>query len=190
MNPSYFLLSGQRNLGCTVCHPSNSCLRTTFRGGPQNPPYVSCSLQSQVLQWVQLSQLSCHSGIRWMLLQFKCHIWGPSMVYNTKSVVSACTIYSRNRSSHAVPAAVLNPLPVPHWPWSHNAMDFVTGLPPPEGNSIILSIVDRSSKEAHFVALPKLPPALGRAMNLRTVPGSFALTSWMMTWSKMWYVWF
>lgn len=35
-------------------------------------------------------------------------------------------------------------------------MDFVTGLPKSQGNSVILSIVDRFSKAANFIALPKL----------------------------------
>ena len=42
-------------------------------------------------------------------------------------------------------------------------MDFVTGLPPSEGNDTILTIVDRFSKAVHFVPLPKLPTALETA---------------------------
>lgn len=42
-------------------------------------------------------------------------------------------------------------------------MDFVTGLPTSQGNSVILTIVDRFSKSAHFVALAKLPTALTTA---------------------------
>ncbi|KAI3368555.1 hypothetical protein L3Q82_025563 [Scortum barcoo] len=37
--------------------------------------------------------------------------------------------------------------------------DFVTGLPPSNGKTVILTIVDRFSKAAHFVALAKLPTA-------------------------------
>jgi len=42
-------------------------------------------------------------------------------------------------------------------------MDFVTGLPPSEGNTVILTIVDRFSKAVHFIPLPKLPSALETA---------------------------
>ena len=54
---------------------------------------------------------------------------------------------------------MLHPLPVPGRPWSHIALDFVTGLPPSEGKDTILTIVDRFSKTVHFVALAKLPSA-------------------------------
>ncbi|XP_023868962.2 cell division cycle protein 27 homolog [Salvelinus sp. IW2-2015] len=36
---------------------------------------------------------------------------------------------------------------------------FVTGLPPSDGNTTILTVVDRFSKAAHFIPLPKLPSA-------------------------------
>lgn len=45
--------------------------------------------------------------------------------------------------------------PVPGRPWSRITLDFVTGLPPSHGNTI----VDRFSKSVHFVALSKLPTA-------------------------------
>uniref|UniRef100_A0A3Q2DRC9 DUF4939 domain-containing protein n=1 Tax=Cyprinodon variegatus TaxID=28743 RepID=A0A3Q2DRC9_CYPVA len=44
-------------------------------------------------------------------------------------------------------------------PWSHISLDFVTGLPLSQGKAVILTIVDRFSKAAHFVPLPKLPTA-------------------------------
>lgn len=37
------------------------------------------------------------------------------------------------------------------------SLDLVTGHPESSGNTIILSIINRFSKMAHFVALPKLP---------------------------------
>ncbi|KAI3368651.1 hypothetical protein L3Q82_025653 [Scortum barcoo] len=42
---------------------------------------------------------------------------------------------------------------------SRLSLDFVTGLPPSHGHTTILTVVDRFSKMAHFVPLPKLPSA-------------------------------
>ncbi|KAI3375829.1 hypothetical protein L3Q82_004110 [Scortum barcoo] len=44
-------------------------------------------------------------------------------------------------------------------PWSHLTLDFITGLPPSKGNTTVLTVVDRFSKMAHFIPLPKLPSA-------------------------------
>ncbi|KAL0154966.1 hypothetical protein M9458_049229, partial [Cirrhinus mrigala] len=44
-------------------------------------------------------------------------------------------------------------------PWSHIALDFVTALPPSQGNTVVLTVVDRFSKAVHFIPLPKLPSA-------------------------------
>lgn len=44
-------------------------------------------------------------------------------------------------------------------PWSHIALDFITGLPPSAGKTVILTVVDRFSKSAHFIPLTKLPSA-------------------------------
>lgn len=73
--------------------------------------------------------------------------------------MAACQVCAQNKTSRQRPSGLLHPLPVPRRPWSHISLDFVTGLPRSEGNSVILTLVDRFSKMAHFVPLPKLPSA-------------------------------
>lgn len=85
------------------------------------------------------------------------------MAADTRAFIAACTVCACSKTSHQPSPGLLCPLPVPGRPWSHIALDFVTGLPPSQGNTTILTIVDRFSKTAHFVALPKLPTALETA---------------------------
>ena len=76
---------------------------------------------------------------------------------DVKSFVSACPVCAQNKSSTRPSAGLLRLLPVPRRPWSHLALDFVTGLPASAGNAVILTVVDRFSKFTRFLPLPKLP---------------------------------
>ncbi|XP_071356648.1 uncharacterized protein [Trachinotus anak] len=73
--------------------------------------------------------------------------------------VAACPVCARCKVSRRPSSGLLHPLPVPHRPWSDISVDFVTGLPLSEGNTTVLTVVDRFSKMVHFVPLPKLPSA-------------------------------
>jgi len=131
--------------------------------GPVNRLFVPDSVRSQVLQWAHNSRFACHPCVSRSLALLKQHFWWPSMVADTRAFVAACAVCAHAKASHQPPSGLLRPLPVPGRPWSHIALDFVTGLPLSQGNTTILTIVDRFSKTAHFVALPKLPTALGTA---------------------------
>ncbi|XP_071223198.1 uncharacterized protein [Salvelinus alpinus] len=65
-------------------------------------------------------------------------------------------LIARNKTSTKPTSGLLCPLPIPSHLWSHIALDFVTGLPPSNGNSVILTIIYRFSKAAHFIPLSKL----------------------------------
>lgn len=73
--------------------------------------------------------------------------------------VASCAICAQTKSNNSPPVGLLRPLPILSRPWSHIAMGFVTGLPASANNTVILTIVDRFSKAAHFVPLCKLPSA-------------------------------
>ncbi len=74
--------------------------------------------------------------------------------------VDACSMSTQNKTSNAPPVGLLHHLPIPSHPWSHLALDFVIGLPESKGNTVILMVVDRFSKAAHFIPFPKLSSAV------------------------------
>lgn len=62
----------------------------------------------------------------------------------------ACPVCAHNKSSHRAPATLLHPKPLPHCPWSHTAVAFVT-------NTVIFTVVDLFSKSIHLIPLAILP---------------------------------
>lgn len=92
--------------------------------------------------------------------------WWPSMESEVREYVEACSVCARNKVSTGPCMGLLHSLPIPSRPWSNISLDFVTGLPASQGNTTVLTVVDRFSKMARFIALPKLPTAKETAETL------------------------
>uniref|UniRef100_A0A9J8DGU4 Gypsy retrotransposon integrase-like protein 1 n=1 Tax=Cyprinus carpio carpio TaxID=630221 RepID=A0A9J8DGU4_CYPCA len=129
------------------------------RGCPAGRLFVPATLRPEVLRWGHESRVACHPGVRRSLAAIRQRFWWPSMVQDVRQFVLACSVCAQNKTSNQSPVGLLQPLPIPSRPWSHLALDFVTGLPPSRGNTVILTVVDHFSKAAHFIPLPKLPSA-------------------------------
>lgn len=108
---------------------------------PANRLFVPDDTRSQVLQWGHSSKFTCHPGASRTLELIRGKFWWPSMDADTKEFVKACTVCACHKTSNQPSSGLLQPLPVAKRPWSHIAVDFVTGLPPSQGNTVILTIV-------------------------------------------------
>ena len=75
------------------------------------------------------------------------------MHHQVKYYVKACPVCQKNKSEHNPYPGLLEQLPVPEMAWSHISMDFVEGLPKSNNKDVILVIVDRFTKYAHFLPL-------------------------------------
>lgn len=126
---------------------------------PNGTLYVPPSLRSDVITWAHNSRNACHGGVTRTLNLVRRRFFWPSMNPDIREYIAAFSICARSKSSNFPPAGLLHPLPTPSRPWSHIALDFVTGLPLSQGNSVILTIIDRFSKFVCFVPLPQLPTA-------------------------------
>lgn len=81
------------------------------------------------------------------------------MGHDVREFVAASRVCSQQKTLSRPPAGLMHPLSVPRPPWSHTALDFVSGLPVSRGNTVIMTVVDHFSKGCHFVPLPGLPTA-------------------------------
>ena len=126
---------------------------------PPDRLFVPASLRSDVLQWGHASRLTCHPGIQRTQDFLRRRFWWASLEEDVRGFVNACPVCNQGKTSRRPPAGFLHPLPIPHRPWSHISLDFVTGLPASKGHTVVLTLVDRFSKLAHFIPLTKLPSA-------------------------------
>ncbi|KAI2648698.1 Transposon Tf2-9 polyprotein [Labeo rohita] len=147
------------------CWEVESKVRTALHGVtppagcPPNRLFVPEGLRSEVIQWGHCSNVACHPGVSRTLHLVKQGFWWPLMARDVRSFVLACSVCAIGKTSNRPPDGLLQPLPIPSRPWSHIALDFVTALPPSQGNTVVLTVVDRFSKAVHFIPLPKLPSA-------------------------------
>ncbi|KAL0177558.1 hypothetical protein M9458_026452, partial [Cirrhinus mrigala] len=130
---------------------------------PEGLTYVPAVLRKRVLSEVHSVPSSGHPGIEATVHLLRNRFWWPSLRSDTIVFIKQCVTCNTSKTSHQLPAGLLQPLPIPKRPWSHIALDFVTDLPPSQGHTTILSVIDRFSKGCRFVPLPKLPSAMETA---------------------------
>lgn len=75
------------------------------------------------------------------------------MKNDTMLFVKKCPVCQLNKSKHVPSPGLLQPLPVPDFAFTHISMDFVEGLPKSENKDMILVVVDRFTKFAHFISM-------------------------------------
>ncbi len=88
------------------------------------------------------------------------------MARDVARYVKGCSICAISSTPRRLPEGKLVPLPIPHRPWSHLGVDFATDLPPSNGFTTILIVVDRFSKSCKLIPLRGLPSALETAESL------------------------
>jgi hypothetical protein len=70
-----------------------------------------------------------------------------------RDFVCGCVTCQKNKTEHLHPAGLLQPLGVLSAIWADISMDFIEGFHKINDKSVILTVVDRFSKAAHFITL-------------------------------------
>ena len=109
------------------------------------------NLRTRVLQEKHDHPTSSHFGFNKTLELVRRDYTWPSMRRDTKNFVSQCTLCARNKPSRHRPYGLLQPLPIPERPWHSVSMDFIEQLPPSNGYTAILVVIDRLTKESVFI---------------------------------------
>lgn len=110
-------------------------------------------IRLELMRVYHSSAFGGHSGMRATYHRIKSLFYWPGMKKTVETFVRECPICQITKSEHVHIPGLLNPLEIPDMAWSHITMDFIEGLPTSKGKNVILVVVDRLTKYAHFLAM-------------------------------------
>lgn len=111
------------------------------------------ALKTKVIAALHSSPIGGHSGIMPTYHKVKHLFHWKGLKQDVENFVKQCTICQQAKHELSHPAGLLQPLPIPAGAWQDISMDFVEGLPTSGGCNVILVVVDRFTKYAHFLPL-------------------------------------
>jgi hypothetical protein len=117
--------------------------------------YVGASfeLRNQLIDSFHNSALGGHSGERVTYTKLKSLFHWPRMRAAVSAFIKICPVCQLNKTENVPYPDLLQPLPIPDMAWQHVTMDFIKALPKSEGKNIILVVVDKLTKYAHFMPM-------------------------------------
>lgn len=80
-------------------------------------------------------------------------VYWKHLFRDVASFVVAYDICQSSKPENSFYSRLLQPLPIPQRIWTNISMDFIEGFPVSRWKDVILVVVDRLSKYAHFLAL-------------------------------------
>ncbi|KAL0161463.1 hypothetical protein M9458_045188, partial [Cirrhinus mrigala] len=125
----------------------------TLPGCPPGRQFIPRTQRVDLIHTTHTSLGTGHPGANNTLSLLSECFWWPNMARDVKRYIQGCKECGGK----------LQPLPIPNCPWSHLGVDFMTDLPPSDGNTCILVIVDRFSKSCRLIPLKGLPTAFETA---------------------------
>lgn len=124
--------------------------------------YVGTSKEwrCKVMNWMHDSSIGGHLGVLSTYQRVKKLFYWPKLKEEVMRHVRGYEVCQLNKHEHVPTPGLLEPIPVPTQAWQTICMDFITGLPKSEGKEVILVIIDKFTKYAHFIALSHLVRAV------------------------------
>ncbi|GBG87538.1 hypothetical protein CBR_g45596 [Chara braunii] len=119
-----------------LCVPNNESFRSLFLG--------------------ECHDATGHFGYKKTATNLLQRFWWPTMMRDAQLYVETCQVYQRDKPRTQASLGLLKPLPIPERPGESLSMDFMdTLITNKSGMRQIFVIVDRFSKYARLVAMPK-----------------------------------
>ena len=132
-----------------------------FRGCIYVPKDVT--LRRDIVQMHHDAPAAGHPGRAKTLELVSRNYWWPGMTKFINDYVDTCDVCNRTKTFPAKPQGPLKPNEIPEGPWQVMTTDMIVGLPKSQGFDSILVVVDRFTKQAHFIPCHETLTAEGAA---------------------------
>ena len=130
----------------------------------KNRIYVPEGLRQRVIKSEHVSKVAGHFGRERTMELLSRNFYWTNMERDIRKYCSECDNCQRTKAPRHAKHGLLHPLELACKPWTHISTDFITDLPESEGATIILVVVDRFTKMAHFIPIKnKDSPTVARA---------------------------
>jgi len=116
---------------------------------------LNSSLVQLILKEFHDSPVGGHLGIAKTVERICSQFYWPNMQRVIRDYVLCCPICQKANIEIQLPASLMHPLPIPLQVWEDICMDFITYLPPAQGYSVIVVVIDCLTKFTHFIALQR-----------------------------------
>lgn len=110
-------------------------------------------IQTSLIKALHDSAVGGHSGFHATYNRVRRLFAWKGLKQMVQQFVRQCMTCQQAKTERISPAGLLQPLPIPKRPWAVVSLDFIEGLPKSNGYDVILVVVDKFSKYAHFVLL-------------------------------------
>ncbi|GMJ08032.1 hypothetical protein HRI_004472400 [Hibiscus trionum] len=110
-------------------------------------------LRKELMSYFHGSPIGGHSRAEVTTRRLSSIFYWKGLRKHVKTMVRECEICQKNKIDLSHPRGLLQPLPIPETVWTSISMDFIEGLPNSRRKDVILVVVDRLTKYAHFIAL-------------------------------------
>ena len=111
------------------------------------------ALQTKLIAALHSSAVGGHSGQLATYHRVKKLFSWKGLKKDVEEFVKQCLVCQQVKHLNTHSPGLLQPLPIPQGVWQDISLDFIEGLPKSDGHEVILVVVDRFTKYAHFFAL-------------------------------------
>ncbi|GKB25751.1 putative mitochondrial protein [Tanacetum coccineum] len=110
-------------------------------------------MRKELIKYFHNEAIGGHSGVHVTTKKLSAVFYWKGLKKMVKQWVRECDICQRQKPDLSAYPGLIQPLPIPERVWTEVTMDFIEKLPISGGKSVIMVVVDRLTKYAHFMAL-------------------------------------